>query len=286
MHLSAPDRERELAQFFTPLPVVRLAWGLLEWLGAAANGARIVDPACGDGVWLTEALARGQADMLTGWDLDERRLDSWEQSGLTADRRCQMLVGNGLLESAPDEGFDIVVGNPPFGINLADAPARELTAVAENHHLYLGSRAARVAPLQPSAGDLARLRRFPLELVFLERFVGLCKPGGWLAIVLPEGVAANARWRYVRAWLMACCAIHAVVSLPRGTFRPHGTSAATCLMIIRTGPQSPGHEVTLATLADAGEAACDRLLADIVSGQELVVTGLPDGLRPPPLQRD
>jgi type I restriction enzyme M protein len=283
--LRAHGRERKLAQFFTPVPVVRLAWDLLEWLGAKVDGARIVDPACGDGVWLTEALARGRADMMAGWDLDERRPDSWERSGLTADRHCHMQFGNGLLAHAPDEGFDIAVGNPPFGINLADAPARELTAVAATHHLYLGSRAPRVPPLGPSAGDLARLRRFPLELVFLERFVSLCKPGGWLAIVLPEGVAANARWRYVRAWLAACSAMHVVISLPRGTFRPHGTSAATCLMVMRKGPPPPGHEVTLATLTDAGEPACEEVLAGIMSDQDLVVVGLPDGLLPPPLQR-
>ncbi len=266
--------------------MVRLAWELLEWLGATVDGARIVDPACGDGVWLTEALQRGQANVVAGWDLDEQWPAVWEKAGLTADKRCEMLVGNGLLEHAPDESFDIAVGNPPFGINLGEAPEDELAAVARAHHLYLGASAPRVPPLEPSSGDLARLRHFPLELIFLERFVRLCKPGGWLAIVLPEGVAANARWRYVRAWLTACCAIHVVISLPRATFRPHGTNAATCLMIMQTGPPPAGHEVTLATLAEADEAACEQLLADIVSEQELVVAGLPDGLRPPPLLRE
>ena len=197
-----------------------------------------------------------------------------------------MRVGNGLLEYAPGEDFDIAVGNPPFGINLATAPAHELAAVAITHHLYRGPRAPRVPPLEPSAEDLDRLARFPLDLLFLERFVDLCKLGGWLAIVLPEGVAANARWRYVRSWLMACSTIHIIISLPRETFRPHGTSAATCLMLIRTAPPPPGHEVTLATLADAGEAACEQLLANIVRGDDLMVAGIPEGLLPPPLQRD
>ena len=95
-----------------------------------------------------------------------------------------------------------------------------------------GTREAEPEPRLP-ARTREQLARFPAELVFLERFVRLCRPGGYVAIVLPEGVVANRRLQYVRDWLLESCQLLGVVSLPRGTFRRSGTAAVTATLLLR-----------------------------------------------------
>ncbi len=282
-----PDRKRELAQFFTPPQVATLAWDLLTCFGATPDNALIADPACGAGVWLAEARRRGAPRELHGCDLDERQTAAWLRSGLSADEACALGVSDGLLLDAAPPGFDVVTGNPPFGITLDGCDPDHLARVAARHHLYLGAAGSRTPPLNPTPGDLDRLRRFPLELLFLERFVALCRPGGWIAIILPEGIAANARWRYVREWLLTGRAMHAVIALPRGTFGAHGTQASTCLMILRNAPAAANHQAILTGLDSCTPAACDELVSRVTADAfpPASAADLPAGLLPPPLMR-
>jgi len=89
----------------------------------------------------------------------------------------------------------------------------------------------------------------PRELWFLERSLHLLRPGGLLALVLPEGVFANKRWEPVRAALFAATQVEAVIGLPRETFRAGGATVNTCLLIARKGPTSAGHQARLAEVA-------------------------------------
>ena len=279
-----PEPPRNLAQFFTPAPVVRLAYDAMQWLAGPIGEVTIADPACGAGEWLREGLARCRSAHLVGCDRDRRMARLWREAGLADDRRCELLVADALLPATlRGRAFDLVVGNPPFGITLADAGVRRLREVARLCHLHRGAGAPRQPAARPSAADLQRLRRFPLELVFLERFLGLCRPGGRVAIILPEGVAANARWRYVRRWLLERVTMELVVSLPRETFRAHATTAKTCLMLMQSSPPPAGHQVLLAALPESTIAACGELLERLRSGRiEAANAPLPDGLLPPP----
>lgn len=270
-----------LAQYFTPEPIVDLAYGALRHFGAAPGRARVADPACGEGAWLAAALRHAPDARALGCDRDGQLREVWREVGLLGDERVELHIADGLLTRALPEGAcDLVVGNPPFGITLADEPEATLRAVAGRYHLHRDSR-RRLA--SPGREDLDRLRRFPLELLFLERFVTLCRPGGWVAIVLPEGVAANARWRRVREWLLACVTLRLVVALPRETFASHHTSARTCLTVMRKAPAPLGHRVTLAALDRCSQAACADLLAALDGPAQ--AHDLPAGLLPPPLAR-
>ncbi|HCA47632.1 MAG TPA: hypothetical protein DEP45_09850 [Armatimonadetes bacterium] len=133
----------------------------------------------------------------------------------------------------------------------------QLGRYAEHYRLPLPGRAPTAGP-SPQA--LARLRRYPRELLFLERFVGICRPDGWIAIVLPEGVFTNRRRRHVREWLLARVTLHHVVGLPRATFRAHATAARTCLAIMQRRQPEPGHEVLLSVADDCAQEGLDALL--------------------------
>lgn len=238
-------RRKALGQYFTPLEVVAFCLETLQRLDAETTAAtrRLLDPACGEGAFLAGALERGIC--LTrntyGVDLDGGLETTWREQGLSGPEGPWLGVGDGLLadsvcgQALEEGGFDWMVGNPPYaGEGLRTLSVEALEQVRGRYEL---------AARRP--GD--SLRRLPVEVLFVERFWRLCRPGGWVAMVLPEGLAANARWRFVREWLLPRVTLQAVVELPRKTFRAGGgITALTCVVIYRKAPAPQGHEVTLA----------------------------------------
>ena len=121
------ERRRELGQFLTPPDVAGFIWDLLEVIQGKRFPAstRLVDPACGEGVFLRVAHERGglPAKSLFGADIDETLAPGWRQDPLLRD--ANVVVANGLLDD-PASGivtgaFHIVAGNPPFsGKGLRD----------------------------------------------------------------------------------------------------------------------------------------------------------------------
>ena len=251
------DRRRALGQYFTPPTVIDFALDALAWLdedGGDARARRLIDPACGDGGFLRRALERGLVAPANafGIDADETLRATWNDALAPGPDGPWLGVGDGLLAEAVcgrpvhEEAFDWVVGNPPYaGEGLKHADAEVFARIAERYELCrLRYRSLLPGPEQ--------LRRFPVEVLFAERFVRLCRPGGLIAVILPEGIFANERWRFVREWLLARVTLHAVVALPRTAFRPGRVTARTCLALARKGAPPPGHEVLLAEVERIG----------------------------------
>jgi hypothetical protein len=111
-----------------------------------------------------------------------------------------------------------VVGNPPFG-------TRCLTI--EPKYLSFTINAGR--PLD----------NYPIEILFLERFWQLARPGGFVAIIIPDGILANARLAYVREWLTCRATIKEVVSLPQHTFHRNGAASKASILVFKKEPGMP-----------------------------------------------
>ncbi len=268
--MSSPLRRRRLGQYFTPEGVARFAWDALFALGMALpEGARVADPALGQGVFLRAGMEAKAAPKEVEWvgvDRDPQVASAWHPSWRTA-------VGNGLLDH-PTIGLlsgscDVVVGNPPFGgeglgilgsLLLPHPPQEALDLM----RILLGpqylawkaeTRAKKSPPLpswqapvlDPSSlrPALTRLVRHPVELVFTERFLRLLKPGGYLACVVPEGVLANTESAPLRRILEAEMDVLAVVGLPPQAFLSAGASARTALLMgrKRTSGDPPSPDV-------------------------------------------
>ena len=198
---------RTPGQYFTPAEVSRLAFTLIRRLApdVLAPGARVVDPACGEGVFLREEAWTGIVPhpRIIGRDLDPAVATGW--AGLPG----EVKVGDGLALSPARA--DIVVGNPPF----------------------VRGRVARPEFVMARAG-------LPIEAVFLEQATRLTRPGGVIALVVPEGLLANWTTRAARDLLVAEGSVLAIVALPRGTFRSEGTMASTALIVWRRArPATP-----------------------------------------------
>jgi len=223
---------RSLGQFFTPPAVVDLAFAVLGWLEPRVRTHSVVDLSCGEGAFLAGALRHGfAAENVYGLDVDARLPAVWREA--FADGRPHLALADGLLGDGAEQ-FDVVVGNPPF----AGAPdAAQLAELTMTYHWWrLGGRS-------PAS--------FPRELWFLERSLQVLRPGGLLALVLPEGFLANRRWRPQREAMLRETQMEAVIGLPRSVFRNSGTTVKTCLVCARKQAAAADHRVRLAELDDA-----------------------------------
>lgn len=112
-----------MGQFFTSPEVAAFIWDLLEVIHGQrfAPQTRLIDPACGEGVFLRVAHERGglPANSLFGADIDESLLSGWQADPLLCGANVHLL--NGLLDDPAtgiEEGtFHIAAGNPPFSGN-------------------------------------------------------------------------------------------------------------------------------------------------------------------------
>jgi hypothetical protein len=104
------------------------------------------------------------------------------------------------LAEAARAGFDIVVGNPPFGLKLA---AREM---AGRYHLTPRgrNRAASVS-----------------ELYFVELMLRSLAPGGHFAAIVPDGLLANSSMGYARDYFRHLARLRSVTSLHKTVFCPY-----------------------------------------------------------------
>ena len=247
---------RPLGQFFTPPEVVDLAFTVLAWLQPDVTRGRLVDLSCGEGAFLAGALRHGFAPRrVYGLDCDPRLLPVWQEA-FPLPQRPRLSLADGLL--GPLEGrFEVAVGNPPFAGSPDDALLPDLMLAYRWWRLGTRGQAS-----------------FPRELWFLERSLGLLRPGGLLAMVLPEGFLANRRWRPQRQELLRIAQMEAVIGLPRSVFRDSRTTVKTCLVFVRRQPPTAGHRVRLAEL-DEGELGQHQVLLRAWEGRQVIASTAP-----------
>jgi type I restriction enzyme M protein len=86
------------------------------------------------------------------------------------------------------------------------------------------------------------------DLLFVERNLDFLKPGGRMAIVLPQGRLNNSSDQRIREFIMKRCRIIAVVGLHPNTFKPHTNTKTSVLFVqrwnddVNSGPLCPRTE--------------------------------------------
>lgn len=108
--------------------------------------------------------------------------------------------------------FDILMANPPFAGDIKEP--RIL------HQYELGLTAKRKVK--------AMERR---DILFIERNLDFLKPGGRMAIILPQGRFTNKNDKYIRNFITQHARILAVVSLHDNTFKPHTGTKTSVLFL-------------------------------------------------------
>ena len=115
--------------------------------------------------------------------------------------------------------FDILMANPPFAGDIKES--RLL------HQYELG--------FKPNGKAQSKVGR---DILFIERNLDFLKPGGRMAIVLPQGRFNNTTDKHIRAFIAEHARILAVVGLHGNTFKPH-TGTKTSVLFLQKWNDDP-----------------------------------------------
>lgn len=108
--------------------------------------------------------------------------------------------------------FDVLMANPPFA---GDIKQSDMLSPYELGHKANGK-------LETKVGR---------DLLFIERNLDFLRPGGRMAVVLPQGRFNNASDKRVREFIAERCRILAVVGLHPNTFKPHTGTKTSVLFV-------------------------------------------------------
>ena len=154
--------------------------------------------------------------------------------------------------------FDAVVGNPPYGgigfSSLKEKSTSELIQILEhlrkfdilsykkrkkknneNQISLWGSSECNMTTwgTENHLPSNKEVESTPIEILFIDRFIQLAKPGGWIVIIIPDGILTNSNSHYVREFISLRTKVKAIVSLPRETFKHVGTIAKTSILFLK-----------------------------------------------------
>ena len=242
-------------QFFTPRNVVKLILALVD----PSPNDKIIDPACGSGGFLVEALRYvwTKIDLQChelGWPEQEIMAEKQEAAiknfrgidkenflskttkaymALLGDGRGGIYCENSLEDpltwsaesqnSIQDNSFNIVLTNPPYGSKLKIDDASILSRFELGHKWKTEKSEEIQTPI--------RLDSQTPQVLFIEKCLNLLKEDGKLGIVAPESMFCNPSHRYIMKYVEKHARIDAVVSMPEELFQPN-THAKTCIVVL------------------------------------------------------
>ena len=249
----------EFGQYFTPRTIVQF---IVEAL-PIKNTSYVLDPSCGSGGFLLHALdkVRKQAnEEYPDYKTDVEEHTAWkeywhkfaennlfgieinEQIARTAkmnmiihdDGHTNVIATDGLELSTDikkiNKGFktnhfDFIITNPPFG-----------SSIKENEKAYLGTYIlGKKEPLWLDYKNTKTVTRNnqSTEVLFIEQCYNFLNEGGYLAVVLPDGVLTNSSLQYVRDQIEDWYRIVAVTSMPQTAFSATGAGVKSSVLFIK-----------------------------------------------------
>jgi tRNA1(Val) A37 N6-methylase TrmN6 len=192
----SPELRKERGAFFTP---PEIADYLADWAVSDDPAARILDPTCGEAVFLLAAGRRLRAlgvetneldEHLYGVDLHKTSLDWATQLLEEEDLEAHFLASDFFEVATPDQlgsplpEMDAVIGNPPF--------------VRYQRHIGEARAKSRQAALRQNVRLSGLASSWAALLVHACAFL---KPEGRLAMVLPAELLTVGYAEPIRAWL-------------------------------------------------------------------------------------
>lgn len=183
------------------------------------------------GIELNEQIARtAKMNMIIH---DDGHTNVISSDGLLRAEEMQEKSGNKGFEYG---SFDFIITNPPFGSSVKQ------TEKAYLHQYNLGikdldwlDKSYRVGYDKFSDSNIKKLGKSnqSTEVLFIEQCWNFLNEGGYLAIVLPDGVLTNSSLQYVRDNIEEWFRIVAVVSMPQTAFSHTGAGVKSSVLFLR-----------------------------------------------------
>lgn len=131
-------------------------------------------------------------------------------------RKLEQLSANTIATEDKDKyrdfSFDILMANPPFAGDLDNKEQLEIYDLGYNAKGKLQNKVGR-------------------DILFIERNLKFLKPGGRMAVVLPQGRFNNSGDKLIRDYIAEKCRILAVVGLHGNVFKPHTGTKTSVLFV-------------------------------------------------------
>lgn len=261
-HLIPEVAKGKKGQYFTPRHVISMA---VKMLNPKAN-EYVIDPAAGSGGFLIgamywvkekhlrdseEAMREYAKDYIWGIDFAEEiskvsralmliagdgrshlfKLNSldpreWQgEDGQLLDARSKLQTRLLNMGSSADNAenkknfhymnFDVLLTNPPFAGEIKDQGLLR--------QYFFGKKKGKL------------VNKIERHILFIERTLDMLRPGGRMAIVLPQGILNNTNMENIREYLFEKARILGIVGLHGNTFRPHAGVKTSMLFLQKWG---------------------------------------------------
>jgi len=248
--------KKKEGQFFTPRPVVDM---VVKMLNPKASEF-VIDPACGSAGFLLHSVMWVAGGIISGKPLPESARNfaqnkiygiDFAKKAVKIAKAINLIVGDGKSHVYKDNSlaphtwsdetksglkgrllrfpndskrdkenqdkflffdFDVLMTNPPFAGTVKERDILRLYKLAEKNGRWVN--------------------KIGRHILFLERSLQFIRPGGRMAIVLPQGLLNNTNAEYIRRFIIDEARILAVVGLHVNTFKPH-TGTKTSVLFLR-----------------------------------------------------
>ena len=289
----------DFGQYFTPRPIVKFIVDVLP----LTHESVVLDTSCGSGGFLLHALdkVRKQASeyFKAGTDKHYRHWHDFAQNNLygieineqiarTAkmnmiihdDGHTNVVAADGLVsaeelrsktnnQNFKYDRFDFIITNPPFGSTVRQ------TEKAYMNQYRLASRD--IDWLNPKSKASARPGQ-DTEILFIEQCWNYLTEGGYLAVVIPDGILTSSSLQYVRDRIEDFFRIIAIVSLPQTAFTATGAGVKSSIMFLKKHSDTVTRSMQTAkqTLRDSirKEANFEKELERLEQAKKVAAKGL------------
>lgn len=247
--------KKKEGQFFTPRPVVAMVVKMLN----PKHNEFVVDPACGSAGFLLHSVMWVAGGAITGKELPQTAKSFAQNNIFGVDfaskavkiaKAINLIVGDGKSHIYKDNSLTPQTWRDDTKVGLRARLSRfpqepEKDTENQNNFLYYDFDILMTNP--PFAGTVKEretLRLYELaekkgrlvnkvgrHILFLNRSLQFLRPGGRMAIVLPQGVLTNTSTEYIRRFAINEARILAVVGLHVNTFKPHTGTKTSVLFL-------------------------------------------------------
>ena len=247
----------DFGQYFTPRPIVKFIVDSLP----ITHKARVLDTSCGSGGFLLYALDKVREQASEFYDIEKEEKDHYkhwhdfaeknlfgieinDQIARTAkmnmiihdDGHTNVIASDGLLTDIEMQinsknkefkynSFDYIITNPPFGSSI------KLTEKAYMKNYSLSKK--EIDWLNPKDTKETIRDSQSTEVLFIEQCYKFLVEGGYLAVVIPDGILTNSSMQYVRDNIEEMYRIVAVVSMPQTAFSATGAGVKSSVLFLR-----------------------------------------------------
>lgn len=259
--------KQEAGQFFTPRNIIKC---MVEMLDPDQN-CRVLDPACGSGGFLVMVLDHVRHKIAKNFypELDDIHLEAKLNSAEVDDavreyaekmifgfdfdpdlkkaaRMNMVMAGDGHSNIYNINSLDYPYGSKPDVPHIAEAVNESIKHSAD-HDFHFGTSdnnaqgkfdmvftnppfGTKVEVDQEIAARYELNSKAP-EVLFIEACYNFLKPGGKMAIVLPDGILGNPNMESVRIWILRHFRLLASIDLPVEAFLPQVGVQASLLFL-------------------------------------------------------